>query len=321
MEELRSYIKTDMDSVATLVRESLLSDISLLSKCNSHVLEHGGKQVRPALAILMARAAGGMATPDTIRYAAAAELVHNATLMHDDVADCSATRRGVATVSSLLGPRASVLLGDFWLVKGIDLLLDGDRAASRVMRIFGTTLCDLAEGEMLQLEKAVSADTSESDYYRIIYDKTASLFVASALSGAISAGASQEKEKAAAEFARCIGLAFQIKDDILDYIGDDRLGKPAGQDLAEKKITLPLLGAIAADPSAEPEIREMIRDVNPEHIARIRSFVLEKDGIAYARSAMNDYLCKAVAALEAFPHGKARTYLAMLASYIGERNS
>ncbi|MBQ9186062.1 MAG: polyprenyl synthetase family protein [Bacteroidales bacterium] len=320
MKELKAFIKNDMDKVAALIEESLLSDIDLLSRCNRHVLDHCGKQVRPMLTILMACATCGKANADTLRYAAAAELIHNATLMHDDVADSSISRRGVATVSSLLGPRPSVLLGDFWLVKGIARILEGERESARVMNIFGKTLSDLAEGEMLQLEMARSGATTEKEYYRIIYDKTASLFVASALGGVISAGASQEQEKAAEEFASCIGIAFQIKDDILDYMGDEALGKPAGQDLREKKITLPLLGAMKSEPASEPAVREWLRDIGPDKIEKIRSFVFEKDGIRYAKEAMNDYLCKAVAALEAFPDGRSKSFLKMLAAYIGERN-
>ena len=320
MKDLFAYLQADMDRVKALIESSLQSDIALLVRCNRHILEHGGKQIRPVVTLLMARAASGGVNEDTIRFAAAAELIHNASLLHDDVADSSSTRRGVATVSSLLGPRPSVLLGDFWLVKGIARILEGEKNAARVMGLFGKTLSDLAEGEMLQLEMAESGKTTEKEYYRIIYDKTATLFETSALAGAISVGASPEQKAAAAEYARCVGIAFQIQDDILDYFGNEAIGKPLGQDLREKKITLPLLGAMKADAAKEQKIREMIVTIGPESIEYIRDFVLEKDGVGYAKAAMNNYLCRAVKALDAFPDGKPKDYLKMLAAYIGERN-
>lgn len=320
MKNLKTYLQADKDRVMALMESSLRSDIDLLMRCNRHILEHEGKQVRPAVAILLARAVAGDVTEDTIRFSAAAELIHNASLLHDDVADSSSTRRGVATVSSLLGPRPSVLLGDFWLVKGIARILEGDKNASRVMGLFSKTLSDLAEGEMLQLEMAESGKTTEKEYYRIIYDKTATLFETSALAGAISVGATPEQEAAASEYARCVGIAFQIQDDILDYFGNEAMGKPVGQDLKEKKITLPLLGAFKADAAQEQKIREMISNIGPESIEYIRDFVLEKDGVGYAKAAMNNYLCRAVKALDAFPDGQAKEYLKMLAAYIGERN-
>lgn len=320
MKNLKTYLQADKDRVMALMESSLRSDIDLLMRCNRHILEHEGKQVRPDVAILIARAVAGDVTEDTIRFSAAAELIHNASLLHDDVADSSSTRRGVATVSSLLGPRPSVLLGDFWLVKGIARILEGDKNASRVMGLFSKTLSDLAEGEMLQLEMAESGKTTEKEYYRIIYDKTATLFETSALAGAISVGATPEQEAAASEYARCVGIAFQIQDDILDYFGNEAMGKPVGQDLKEKKITLPLLGAFKADAAQEQKIREMISNIGPESIDYIRNFVLEKDGVGYAKAEMEAYLSKAVKALDVFQDGKPKEYLIKLAAYIGNRN-
>lgn len=321
MEELKAYIKADMGRVAALVEKSLGTDIPLLEKCNRHILEHKGKMVRPMITLLMADAIGSI-NDNTINFAAAAELIHNASLLHDDVADNSDSRRGVPTISSILGPRPSVLLGDFWLVKGIARILDATENSSRVMNLFGKTLSELAEGEMLQLEMAKGGATTEKEYYRIIYDKTATLFETSALAGAISAGATPEQEAAAGEFASSLGIAFQIKDDILDYEGDETLGKPLGQDLLEKKITLPLLGAMKACPSQEQKIREMVKGIEPGSEAQktISSFVVENGGIDYAEEAMNAYLAKGIKALDAFPKGKAKFYLSMLAAYVGNRN-
>ena len=317
MHDLKLYLKDDLMRVAALVEQSLSTDIGLLEKCNRHILAHSGKMVRPMLTLLMARAVSGHSGEDTIRFAAAAELIHNATLLHDDVADDASSRRGAETISSMLGPRPSVLLGDFWLVKGIARILDGEKNSARVMRLFGKTLSDLAEGEMLQLELAGTGATSQEDYLRVIYDKTATLFETSALAGAVSEGASVPQEEAAASFARNLGLAFQIKDDILDYVGGEALGKPAGQDLRERKITLPLLGAMANKPSEESEARARVLKMDVEWL---RSFVFENGGIEYASAAVKDRLAKAVAVLDAFRDGPAKGFLVQLADYVGERN-
>ena len=260
---IKETLKNDLSRVDSVIGASLASDIDLLDKTNKSILSHSGKKLRPVLSLLSARAcSGGFLTDDTVRYAAAAELLHNATLLHDDVADDSRQRRGMPTVMSLLGGRASVLLGDFWLVKAMENILKGDNSSSQVIRIFAKTLSDLAEGELLQLQKAETGDTTELDYYRIIYCKTASLFEASMVSAAISVSASKEKKKAVRNYARILGTAFQIKDDILDYDGDHAIGKPVGNDLRERKITLPLLGALAnAGEDEAKEIRKMLCEI------------------------------------------------------------
>ena len=199
---IKQYLEKDLARVNALMRTSLSSDIQLLDKTNMSLLEHSGKQLRPVLALLAARAcSGGFVTEDTIHYAVATELLHNATLLHDDVADDSPTRRGRPTVMSLLGGRASVLLGDYWLVKAIDNVLVNKTSSSEVIKVFSRTLADLAEGEILQLQKADLGDTAENDYYRIIFNKTASLFVTSAESAAISVSARAEKMKAVKSYA------------------------------------------------------------------------------------------------------------------------
>jgi len=201
--DILGYLGDDWIRTGDMIRSSLDSDIELLNWTNAYILSHGGKQLRPLLALLMARACGGGPLPaDSIRYAAAVELLHNATLLHDDVADGSMIRRGSPTVASLLDPEHSVLVGDYWLVKAVDLVLGADRNVTEVIRLFAGTLARLAEGEMLQLQKAASADTSEEDYLRIIGDKTGSLFETACLSAAISVDASAEWKRVAVEYAR-----------------------------------------------------------------------------------------------------------------------
>ena len=204
-----------MEEVSALLEASLRSDIALLDATNRSLLSQGGKRIRPVLTLLSAGACGGIVA-DSVRFAAAAELIHNSTLLHDDVVDGATTRRGKPTVMSILSGPASVLVGDFWLVKAIRCILDAERYSERVIRLFAKTLSNLAEGELLQMQKASACDTTREDYIRIIYSKTASLFEASVLSGAVSADAPEEWTAALAGYARNLGIAFQIKDDIFD---------------------------------------------------------------------------------------------------------
>lgn len=326
IKSIREYLglEKDWEAVQNRISSALQSDIELLNATNGSILSHSGKQMRPLLALLVARACaeGCSASDATIRYAAASELLHNATLLHDDVADESEQRRGVPTIMSLMGPSVSVLLGDYWLVKAVELVLEDPDGDMRVIRLFSKTLSDLAEGEMLQLQKAQSGDTDEEDYLRIIYNKTASLFEAACVSAAISVNASAEYEKAAKEYAVALGLAFQIKDDILDYAGTDSVGKPLGVDILEQKITMPLLGAFAnVSSDEEARVRKMIRDIvdRPEYRDEIVTFVKTCGGLEYAVNQLNKYVDKAVEALSVLPDSKEKEMLVELAHFTARR--
>lgn len=321
---IREFLGQDWTAVRERISTSLQSDITLLNETNNSILAHSGKQMRPLLALLMARACNGTdtAADATIRYAAASELLHNATLLHDDVADGSEQRRGVPTVMSLMGPSVSVLVGDYWLVKAMELILGTSESDSKVMKIFSKTLSDLAEGEMLQLQKAQKGDTDENDYLRIIYNKTASLFEAACVSAAVSVDASEEYENAAREYAVALGLAFQIKDDILDYAGTDSVGKPLGVDILEQKITIPLLGAfVNAGPEEEERVRRMVGSIigHPEYRDSIVAFVKENKGLEYAVQKLDFYVEQAVKALSVLPHSKERDMLEELAYFTAKR--
>ena len=297
-----------MEAVKDLVRSRLSSSVKLLEDVNGSILEHGGKMMRPALCLLMARACG-VPSDDTVRYAAAVELMHNSSLLHDDVADASMIRRGVPTVMSLYGPVPAVLVGDFWLSRTVDTIL-GSVHRDWALPAFSKTLGDLAEGEMLQQQKAFSADTTEDDYRQIIYCKTASLFELSCGAAAVSVDASPEILEAAQAYGRAIGMAFQIRDDILDYDGGD-IGKPSGHDLAERKITLPLLGALRGCSDGEA-VREMVRGIpeHPENVAAVTAFVRENGGLEYAWKILHGYIDEALAALSALPPSKEKGLLA-----------
>lgn len=324
LDEIKDFLGQDWKDTDALIRSSLESDISLLNATNKAILDHSGKQLRPIVSLLVARACGGgRVNADSVRYAAAAELLHNATLLHDDVADSSCERRGAPTVMAILGGPASVLLGDFWLVKALENILASSANCNEVIRIFAGTLSSLAEGEMLQLQKASSGDTVEEDYYRIIYSKTASLFEAAFVSAAISVNAPADWIEAVRDYAVSIGIAFQIKDDIFDYSDGKKIGKPVGIDLEEQKITLPLLGALAAaSPERAKQIRGMVLDIleHPEYKEEIVGFVKEGKGIEYAVSRLEDYVSKAVDALAVLPDSKEKDYLVKIAGFTAYRD-
>lgn len=321
---IKEYLGQDWTMVSGRIASALKSDIDLLNSTNDSILSNSGKQLRPMLALLFARAcAGGKVTDATIRYASSAELLHNATLLHDDVADDSDQRRGVPTIRSLMGPSVAVLVGDYWLVKAMELILGGEEGDTSVIKIFSKTLSDLAEGEMLQLQKAQNGDTDKESYLRIIYNKTASLFEAACVSAAVSVDAVQEYVVAAREYATALGLAFQIQDDILDYAGTESVGKPLGVDILEQKITLPLLGAFSnVGAQEESRVRSMVRDIvsHPEYRDEIVSFVKCNGGLEYARRELQEYVDKAVNALSVLPDSYEKECLASLAYFTAERN-
>lgn len=301
---------------------SLRTNISLLGRTNNDLLQEKGKMMRPMLCLLCAGALGPV-NSDTLHYAAASELLHNATLLHDDVVDEAGLRRGKPTLGAILGPKASVLVGDFWLVKAMECIQQTSDGGHSVQSIFSKTLSDLAEGEMLQLEKSVSCDTTQEDYIRIIYCKTASLFQASALSGAVSVNASKEQVELMGSFARNLGIAFQIKDDILDYLPSKATGKPVGIDLLEQKITQPLLCTLEEmTPAVALDTRVKIGRIpsRPAAADEIRAIVADAGGVEKAVSVMDSYIEKALLCLEPVPESKEKSYLARLARFVGERN-
>ncbi len=322
--EIRAWLGEDWNRTETLIRSSLRSDIHLLDVTNAQLLSRSGKQLRPMLSLLSARACGGAANEDSCRFAAAAELLHNATLLHDDVVDESKERRGAPTIYSLLGGPAAVLIGDYWLVRALSCILSSPTLGEKVTRIFAKTLSDLAEGEILQMEKASSGDTGEADYLRIIYSKTASLFEAAVVSAALSVNASEEVVEAMRGYAVALGTAFQIRDDMFDYASGAEIGKPVGIDLREQKITLPLLGALADVGTLEAEeIRKKVVSIHehPEHEASVRAFVLDHDGLGYAARRLDDFVRSAVASLEPLEDSPEKSYLASIARYMAQRNT
>lgn len=318
------FLQADLARVETLIGTALGSDIGLLDQTNRQLREHPGKMMRPVLALLAAGAVGTV-NESTFHYAAATELLHNATLLHDDVVDGATERRGMPTVYKLIDAPAAVLIGDFWLVRCLKLVLSAQVEPQRVLTLFSDTLGHLAEGELLQMEKAAHADTTEEDYLRIIYGKTASLFVSTVTSAAISVKATQEQVEALGNFARLLGIAFQIKDDILDYQEPSAaLGKPVGIDLREQKITQPLLCALkTVSPEEEALIRRKVADIagHPELEEEVRNFVIGREGPARAEAVLEGYIEKALRCLDGFPDTPQKACLKELTHFVAGRNA
>lgn len=323
IQQIRAFLGKDWENLQQTMLSALDSDIELLNSVNGNILANSGKQMRPALALLIARACAGEANQDSYHYAAATELLHNATLLHDDVADDSNERRGKPTIKSLMGPSVSVLLGDFWLVRAMNLILSSPSGGYDVMRYFSRTLGDLAEGEMLQLQKAQSGDTTIEDYLRIIFSKTASLFEVAAISAARSVNASSETEEAVRKYAVSLGLAFQIRDDIFDYSSGLDVGKPLGVDILEQKITMPLLSALQNVSAQEQQrIRGLVSGIadHPEYREEIVEFVMANKGVEGAQDKLSQYIREAVQSLSILPDTEERQLLAAMAEYVGSRN-
>jgi octaprenyl-diphosphate synthase len=323
--EIKNFLGEDWFKVQEKTKSILNSDIDLLNKTNESILSNSGKQVRPMLALLIARAcSAGLANEDTHSFAAAAELLHNATLLHDDVADDSDQRRGKPTIKSLMGPCVSVLVGDYWLVRAMELIFSAGDKGNEVIRYFSRTLSDLAEGEMLQLQKAQTCDTDINDYIRIVFSKTASLFEVAALSAAASVNAPKEIAEAVRKYAVALGIAFQIRDDIFDYSEGMDVGKPLGVDILEQKITMPLLAAMEnVSEEKQAYIRGLVSKIvgKPELREEIVAFVRENNGVDGAQRKLEQYVQEAIDSISILPQTKEKDYLIELVTYVGTRQS
>lgn len=307
--EVKAFLGQDWTEFEELFVKQLACEIPILNKVNKYLTERSGKQLRPALCMLAARISVGVCTSGSICCAATSEMVHTATLLHDDVVDESDTRRGAPTISALVSPRASVLVGDYWLSRGVKTLVGN--CGIETFGEFAQCIDDLSRGEMFQIEKAASLDTTYDDYIRIISYKTASLFRTAMRTGARNSGAGKAQVEAVDSFALHLGLAFQMRDDILDYSPSLAIGKPTGVDIRERKITLPLLGAFE---NAGAEARaELLGDVDNDRFDGVMGFVAENGGIEYAQAVLVRETALAVASLADFADSEAKDLLVRLA--------
>ncbi|MBN8482008.1 MAG: polyprenyl synthetase family protein [Xanthomonadales bacterium] len=309
-----------MNAVNALIRTRLASDVVLINRISEHIIQGGGKRLRPMLHLLAAQAAG-YGGSQHVPLAALIEFIHTSTLLHDDVVDESDLRRGRQTANALWGNAASVLVGDFLYSRSFQMMVELD--SMRVMRILADTTNRIAEGEVLQLLNIGNADTDERAYLEVIERKTAVLFAAATRLGAVLADLPQDQEDALARYGLDLGFAFQIADDVLDYVSDaGTLGKNIGDDLAEGKPTLPVIHAIAhGTPEQSASLRRAIESGGLDSLDNITAAIHDSGAIDYARDKARAYAKSARSALDALPASPARDALAVLADYSVDRSA
>lgn len=317
--DIQAPIAAEMDLFEQKFRGLMKSDVMLLDQIMNYIVKRKGKQLRPMFVFLTAGVCGQI-NESTYRGASLIELLHTATLVHDDVVDDSNYRRGFFSINALWKNKVAVLVGDYLLSRG--LLLSVDNGDFELLKIVSTAVRELSEGELLQIEKARRLDITEAVYYEIIRQKTASLIASCCAVGARSAGVSKETVEQAHAFGEKVGIAFQIKDDLFDY-GTAEIGKPLGIDIKEKKMTLPLIYAL--NKAGFMEKRRIINIVkneseNPKKVAEVIAFVKNSGGIAYATEAMNRYVVEAQTLLNQFPDSPYRQSLHQLVQYTIDRS-
>ena len=316
--DIKRPIDHELKAFERHFRDSMKSNVALLDKITYYIVKRKGKQMRPMFVFLSAKLLGEM--KDTSYVAASLiELLHTATLVHDDVVDNADKRRGFFSINALWKNKVAVLVGDYLLSQGLLLALENEQY--QLLQIMSTAVKDMSEGELLQMEKARRLDIKESVYYDIIRQKTASLFSAACAAGMASSTEDADAIQRMRTFGEKAGIAFQIRDDLFDY-GTEDVGKPLGIDIKEKKMTLPLIHALEQAPKAER--KRIIRLIRKHHeeddkVREVIEFVRNSGGLDYARRAMLDYRQAALDVLRTFPASDARQSLEDLVYYVTDR--
>ena len=319
LEDVLELTADDRRAVDQLIRDRLASDIALVNQISQYIIGGGGKRLRPLFHLIAARAAG-YAGRDHVQMAAIIEFIHTATLLHDDVVDESAQRRGKETAHRIWGNAASVLVGDFLYSRSFQLMVEIDRL--EVMKILADTTNTIAEGEVLQLMQMGNADLDVDDYFRVISDKTACLFAASAELGGVLAECAPEVCDSLRRFGLLIGQAFQITDDVLDYRANDQtLGKRLGDDLAEGKVTLPLILAMQRSTDRDRDhMAGMIRQGGSERHEEVRGIMEKTGALDAAMEHAAELVSDATVHLRVLDRNAGRSALEILANYAIDRS-
>lgn len=318
LKDIKQPIAEELKAFEKHFKQSMHSSVPLLDKITYYIVRRKGKQVRPMFVFLSAKLCGEI-NPSTYNAASFIELLHTASLVHDDVVDDSFTRRGFFSINALWKNKIAVLVGDYLLSKGMLLALQDKEF--QLLEIVSEAIKALSEGELLQIEKARRLDIEESVYFDIIRQKTASLIAAACSAGAASVSKDPGQIEQMRLFGEKIGIAFQIRDDLFDF-GTDDVGKPLGIDIKEKKMTLPLIHAMQkANRSERRHIINLIRRHNetPEKVREVIEFVRASEGISYARQAMYRYRAEAFELLGQFPESPARQSLHDLVTFVTDR--
>lgn len=315
---IKKPIAKELEIFEVKFREAMRSNVPLLDRVMHYIVHRKGKQMRPMF-VLFSAGLFGKIEESTYTAASLIELLHTATLVHDDVVDDSNERRGYFSVNALWKNKIAVLVGDYLLAKG--LLVSLERNQHHILKITSNAVKEMSEGELLQIEKARRLDIKEDIYYDIIRKKTASLIAAACSAGTASVTSDEVLIEKMRLFGEYIGIAFQIKDDLMDY-GIEDIGKPTGIDIKERKMTLPLIYALNnASMSDKRRIKNIVKNNNnnPKKVAEVIEFVKQSGGIANAEKAMNTYRNKAFDVLSTFPANESNNGLKQLVLYTTER--
>ena len=316
---IRTPIEAELEAFKNLFDSSLSSSNALLDSVVSHIRQRNGKMMRPILVLLVARLYGAV-RPSTLHAAVSLELLHTASLVHDDVVDESTERRGQLSVNAIFNNKVAVLTGDYLLATS---LVHAEQTHSHpIIQLVSSLGQDLADGELLQLSNVSNHSFSESVYFDVIRKKTAALFAACTKAAAFSVGVGEEEAESARLLGEYIGICFQIKDDIFDYFDSKEIGKPTGNDMLEGKLTLPALYVLnKTKDSAVREIAFKVKEgtATPDEIARLIEYVKENDGIEYAIQTMNAYKQKAFDLLASLPDSDVCVALRAYLDYVVDR--
>ena len=318
MELAKKVIGKELERFEMHFKEAVKSRVSLLDRIMQYIVKRKGKQMRPMFVLLSAKLNGEI-NDASYRAASLVELLHTATLVHDDVVDDALERRGFFSINALWKNKIAVLVGDYLLSKG--LLLSLENKDFEILTILSDAVKKMSEGELLQMEKTRNLNFDESVYYEIIYGKTASLLASSCAAGASSVTKDPEQIQKMKDFGEYVGMAFQIKDDLFDY-GDEIIGKPTGNDIKEKKLTLPLIHILQkCSPALKKEIVYIVKNNNNDKrkVKFVIDHVKQLGGIEYAHNKMIEYRDKALIVLNSFPPSMTRDALEELVRYTTDR--
>ena len=318
--QIKQPILVEMELFEKKFYESMSSKVALLNRITYYIVNRKGKQMRPMFVFLTAKMlSGGTVEERTYRGACVIELIHTATLVHDDVVDDSNRRRGFFSINALWKNKIAVLVGDYLLSKG--LLLSIDNGDFDLLKIISVAVREMSEGELLQIEKARRLDITEDIYYEIIRQKTATLIAACCALGAKSVSEDDVQVEIMRKFGELIGMAFQIKDDLFDYT-DEAIGKPTGIDIKEQKMTLPLIYALNNCSSKEKSwCINSIKNHNKDkkRVREVIQFVKDKNGLTYAEQKMEQFQQEALALIQNFPNSTYKDSLILMVNYVIER--
>jgi len=318
--QIKEPIEREMELFEKKFHESMSTKVALLNRITYYIVNRKGKQMRPMFVFLTAKLVNeGQVNERTYRGASVIELIHTASLVHDDVVDDSNKRRGFFSINALWKNKIAVLVGDYLLSKG--MLLSVDHGDYDLLRIISVAIREISEGELLQIEKARLLDITEEVYYEIIRQKTATLIAACCSLGACSVQPGSEHVERFRKFGELCGMAFQIKDDLFDY-GEEKIGKPTGIDIKEQKMTLPLIYAL--NHCTKQEKKWLINSVKnhskeKKRVREVIAFVKDKNGLTYAERKMHDFKNQALQLLTTYPSSEYRMSLELMVNYVVDR--